>query len=356
MLQTFAVAAAGCTRPRAEVFILSEFPPHFAGIPVVARCPSPKTRATLDAGSPPSLSATLPSVSASEGGTTGLPRLPSPLQDLRDERLERRGVHLRLKRDDLISSEIPGNKWRKLRHNLQAAREQGCTRLLTFGGAYSNHIRATAAAGRRWGFDTVGVIRGEEHLPLNDSLAFAAGCGMTLTYLDRTTYRRKTEPAVVAALVRQFGPSYVLPEGGSNGLAVRGTAELVGEITTEFDVICCATGTGGTLAGIAAGLSGPKQALGFAVLNGAQYLDAEVRRLQQEAFGTATANWTVDFGFSFGGYAKRTTVLDDFVLDFGERHGVTLDRVYEAKMMYGIFARAEAGDFPPGTRIIAVLS
>lgn len=295
-------------------------------------------------------------MSWSEDGTTDLPCLPSPLHELPDERLERHGIHLQLKRDDLINPEIPGNKWRKLRYNLQAAREQGFTRLLTFGGAYSNHIRATAAAGRRWGFDTVGVIRGEEHKPLNDSLAYAAECGMTLTYLDRTTYRRKTEPDVLAALARQFGPCYVLPEGGSNGLAVRGTAELVDEITTEFDVICCATGTGGTLAGIASGLPGPERALGFAVLKGAQFLEEEVRRLQRETYGTATTNWTVDLGFHFGGYAKRTTVLDDFVIDFTERHGVTLDWVYEAKMMYGIFARTEAGDFPPGTRIIAVLS
>jgi 1-aminocyclopropane-1-carboxylate deaminase len=298
----------------------------------------------------------LASVSSSEGGTADLPRLPSPLQDLRDERLDRRGVDLQLKRDDLISPEIPGNKWRKLRYNLEAAREQGFTTLLTFGGAYSNHIRATAAAGRRSGFATIGVIRGEEHKPLNNSLAYAAECGMTLTYLDRTTYRRKTEPDLLAALGQQFGPCYVLPEGGSNGLAVRGTAELVSEITTEFDVICCATGTGGTLAGIASGLTGPQQALGFAVLKGGQFLEDEVRRLQHEAYGTTTANWALDLDFHFGGYAKRNAMLDDFIIDFSERHGVTLDWVYEAKMMYGLFARIAAGNFSPGTRIIAVLS
>ncbi|MEQ0565197.1 pyridoxal-phosphate dependent enzyme [Amycolatopsis sp. NEAU-NG30] len=293
---------------------------------------------------------------ANDGETADLPCLPSPLQDLRDERLERRGVRLQLKRDDLISPELPGNKWRKLRYNLHAARNQGFTTLPTFGGAYSNHIRATAAAGRRWDFDTVGVIRGEEHKPLNDSLAYAADCGMTLTYLDRTTYRRKTEPDVLAALTRQFGPCYVLPEGGSNGPAVRGTAELVDEITTNFDVICCATGTGGTLAGIASGLTGPQRAVGFAVLKGAQFLEDDVRRLQLEAYGTTTTNWTVNLDFHFGGYAKRNAVLDDFIADFGERHGITLDWIYEAKMMYGLFARTEAGDFPPGTRIVAVLS
>ncbi len=287
---------------------------------------------------------------------TALASLPSPVEEVRDERLARHGVHLRLKRDDLISAEVPGTKWRKLRYNLQAAQAQGATRLLTFGGAYSNHLRATAAAGRRLGLGTVGVIRGEEHLPLNDSLAYAAGCGMTLSYLDRATYRRKAEPGVLAALLRRFGPCYVLPEGGSNALAVRGTAELVGEISAEFDVICCATGTGGTLAGIAAGLSGPHRAIGFAVLKGGRFLVDEVRRLQCAAYGKATTNWSLDLDFSFGGYAKRRPELDDFIDDFRDRHGITLDWVYEAKMLYGLFSRVEAGAFEPGTRIVAVLS
>ena len=132
----------------------------------------------------------------------------------------------------------------------------------------------------------------------------------------------------------------------SDGLAVRGTAELVAEITTDFDVICCATGTGGTLAGVAAGLTGPRRALGFAVLKGARFLEDEVRRLQQDAYGQVTTTWAVDLDFHFGGYAKRSTALDAFIVDFDDRHGVTLDWVYEAKMLYGI---------APGTRVVAVL-
>ncbi|MEV6829170.1 pyridoxal-phosphate dependent enzyme [Amycolatopsis sp. NPDC051102] len=295
-------------------------------------------------------------MNAAEGGLAGRVRLPSPLAGLPDERLAPYGVRLLLKRDDLIHPEVPGNKWRKLRHNLDAAREQGFGRLLTFGGAYSNHIRATAAAGHHLGFETVGVIRGEEHRPLNDSLAYAAGRGMVLTYLDRATYRRKTEPDVLARLAERFGACYVLPEGGSNGLAVRGCAELPAEITTEFDVIACACGTGGTLAGIAAGLGAGQRALGFAVLKGGRFLDDEVRRLQREAFGAATANWTIDYDFAFGGYAKRKPELDAFIAGFGARHGITLDWVYEAKMLYGLFVRIEAGEFAAGTRIVAVLS
>jgi 1-aminocyclopropane-1-carboxylate deaminase len=278
-------------------------------------------------------------------------RLPSPLTELRDDRVTRHGVRLLLKRDDLIHPEVPGNKWRKLRHNLAPAREQG--RLLTFGGAYSNHIRAVAAAGHHFGFATVGVIRGERHEPLNESLAYATSRGMTLTYLDRSTYRRKTDPAVLARLVAEFGPCHVVPEGGANALGVLGCAELPAELDVDYDVLCCATGTGSTLAGIAAGA---RQAIGFAVLKGAEYLSDEVRRLQHEAFGRTTTNWTIDHDFHFGGYARSTAGLAEFVTDFTARHGITLDRVYEAKMMSGLLTRTAEGRFPDGTTIVAVLN
>ncbi|WP_236793293.1 1-aminocyclopropane-1-carboxylate deaminase/D-cysteine desulfhydrase [Amycolatopsis sp. GM8] len=282
--------------------------------------------------------------------------LPSPLCEVRDDRLQAHGVRLYLKRDDLIHPEIPGNKWRKLKYNLAAAKDQGHTRLLTFGGAYSNHLRAVAAAGRYFGFETIGVIRGEEHRRLNDSLAYAVSRGMQLTYLDRATYRRKAERDVLAKLTDEFGPCYVVPEGGSNGPGVQGCAELPGEIETEFDVICCACGTGTTVAGIAAGLTGGQRALGFAVLKGGRFLDDEVRRLQHEAFSHETDNWAIDYEFHFGGYAKRTPELDAFISDFEARDAITLDWVYEAKMMYGLFDRIASGAFAPGTTIVAVLS
>ena len=284
-------------------------------------------------------------------------QLPSPLAELHDERATRHGVRLYLKRDDLIHPEVPGNKWRKLKYNLAAAHDQGHTRLLTFGGAFSGHIRAVAAVGHRLGLATVGVIRGEEHQPLNESLAYAVSRGMRLAYLDRSTYRRKTEPAVLDVLTKQFGRCYVVPEGGSNALGVRGCAELPVEIDLAFDVLCCACGTGGTLAGIAAGLPAQAQrVLGFAVLKGGRFLDAEVRRLQQAGFGHQTSNWSIDYDFHFGGYAKQTALLDAFVADFKARHDITLDWVYEAKMMYGLLARIEAGVFDEGTTIVAVLS
>jgi 1-aminocyclopropane-1-carboxylate deaminase/D-cysteine desulfhydrase-like pyridoxal-dependent ACC family enzyme len=283
-------------------------------------------------------------------------RLPSPLTRLDDERMERHGITLLLKRDDLIHPEIPGNKWRKLKYTLAAAREAGATTLLTFGGAYSNHIRATAAAGRRFGFRTIGVIRGEEHRPLNPSLAHAVSRGMSLTYLDRDAYRRKTTDAVLDPLRERFGDFFLIPEGGSCATAVRGCAELVAEVDVEFDVMCCACGTGGTLAGIATGLAPGQRAVGFSALRGGEFLVDEVARLQTEAVGAVSENWSVDTEFHFGGFARRKPELDAFLADFDRRHGVTLDRVYVAKMMYGVYALAERGYFPFNTTVVAVVT
>jgi len=283
-------------------------------------------------------------------------RLPSPLEELADGRLTRAGVRLYLKRDDLISPEIPGNKWRKLKYNLAAAGAQGHHVLLTFGGAYSNHIRATAAAGHYFGFATIGVIRGEEHLPLNPSLDYAARHGMRLAYLDRGTYRDKTSPEVIAGLHGRFGDFCLLPEGGSNAAAVRGCAEIPGEIGRPFDLICCPCGTGGTLAGLAHGLGAGQRALGFSVLKGGQFLARDVGRLQREAFGTSPGNWSVEHDFHFGGFARRKPALEEFIADFRARHTLVLNWVYTAKMMYGIFALAERGAFPAGAAIVAVIT
>jgi 1-aminocyclopropane-1-carboxylate deaminase len=268
--------------------------------------------------------------------------------------MDHRGVRIVLKRDDLIHPELPGNKWRKLKYNLVAAREQGARTLLTFGGAYSNHIRATAAAGRIHGFRTIGVIRGEEHHPLNESLATAVGNGMRLTYLDRCAYRNKTDPVLLAGLRERFGEFYLLPEGGSNALAVKGCREIVPEIEDDFDVICCPVGTGGTLAGIAASLPPGKRAVGFSALRGgADFLPAEVRRLQG---ADATGNVTVVDDYAFGGFARRTPELDAFIAAFREEHGIELEWVYVAKMLYGIHALVDNGTFPRGSTVVAVIT
>jgi 1-aminocyclopropane-1-carboxylate deaminase/D-cysteine desulfhydrase-like pyridoxal-dependent ACC family enzyme len=279
-------------------------------------------------------------------------QLPSPLTELDDDRLSAAGLRLYLKRDDLISAEVTGNKWRKLKYNLAAARDQGHDTLLTFGGAYSGHIRAVAAAGHYFGFQTIGVIRGEPHLPLNDALAAAARYGMRLTYLDRGTYRRKDSAAVVGRLRSEFGRFYLLPEGGTNELAVRGCAEITAEISVPFDLICCPCGTGGTLAGLASGLRPGQRALGFAVLRGATFLDRDVARLQP----APTANWSLSHDFHCGGYARRTPELTAFIADFERRHGIDLDWVYVAKMMRGIFMLAGQKSFRPRTTVVALIT
>jgi 1-aminocyclopropane-1-carboxylate deaminase/D-cysteine desulfhydrase-like pyridoxal-dependent ACC family enzyme len=290
---------------------------------------------------------------------TGALRLPSPVQKITDPGLSHVTFNLIMKRDDLISRDFPGNKWRKLALNLEAARRGGYRTLLTFGGAYSNHVRATAAAGAEFGFATIGVIRGEEHQPLNPSLRYAADRGMHLTYLDRGSYRRRAEPGLLAGLRDRFGEFYLLPEGGSNALAARGCAEVTTELSGQvaFDVLCVPCGTGGTLAGVAAGLAGGQRAIGFSALRGGgRFLPAAVRALQDEAFGGPRGDWRIDDEFHFGGFARRTPELDQFIGTFRARHGLALDRIYVAKMMYGIYAHAARGTFAPGSTVVAVIT
>lgn len=284
------------------------------------------------------------------------PRLPSPLREARDVRFARRGVRLLLKRDDLIHPELVGNKWRKLAPNLAAA--EGRT-VVTFGGAYSNHLRATAAAGRLLGLDTVGVVRGQElaHRPLNPSLAQCASDGMRLRFVDRATYRRKAEPAVLADLLRAAGAehAYVVPEGGSNPAAVRGARALGEELRGAADVTAVACGTGGTLAGLAAGLAPAQRALGVAVLGGG-FLTADVRELQRAAFGGPQGRWRVEDRFHHGGYARVPAALDAFARDFEDRHGLPVERLYVAKLLWGLVALLDEGAFPAGSTVAAVVT
>lgn len=292
------------------------------------------------------------------------PAPPSPLTEVADERLARHGVRLLLKRDDLVHPDLPGNKFRKLRLNLAAALEAGHDTLLTFGGAYSNHLRAVAAAGRLLGLRTVGVVRGEELAarPLNRSLSVAAADGMRLDFVDRATYRRKAEPDVLAGLLARHGRAYVLPEGGSNAAAAAGCADLGRELRGAADVVAVACGTGGTLAGLAAGLAdgpGPREcaeAIGFPVLRGGAFLAGDVLRLQQEAFGGRRGRWRLDDRFHHGGFARTSPGLDEFAADFGRRHGLEPEKVYVAKMLHGVVTLAGAGTFPPGTRVAAVIT
>lgn len=285
---------------------------------------------------------------------------PTPVQEVHDPLLARHGVRLLVKRDDLTHPLISGNKWRKLKFNLIEARSRGYDTLLTFGGAYSNHIHAVAAAGRVYGFSTVGVIRGEPYEPLNPTLRFASGQGMRLHYMERVRYRDKYSATVLEQLTAQYGDHYLLPEGGTNALALQGVAEMVGEVEQQtggdYDLLCCACGTGGTLAGLIAGMGVVgKWALGVAVLKGAEFLQQEVVRLLQQV-GCGSREWRVLQGYHFGGYARIGAPLIEFVRRFHRRTGIELEPVYTGKMMFALYDQIEKGVFSRGTTIVAMHS
>ncbi|MGW0709216.1 1-aminocyclopropane-1-carboxylate deaminase/D-cysteine desulfhydrase [Streptomyces sp. NPDC002643] len=284
------------------------------------------------------------------------PRLPSPLQEANDPRFARHGVRLLLKRDDLIHPRLIGNKWRKLVPNLHAAAGRP---LVTFGGAYSNHLRATAAAGHLLGLPTIGIVRGQELAtrPLNPSLTRCAADGMRLHFIDRSTYRQKSDPPTLATILKAADAetAHVVPEGGSNPLAVQSCQALGKELHDQADIVAIACGTGGTLAGLAAGLAPDQRALGIPVLKGG-FLEEEIRHLQQRAFGAPTDNWHLDHRFHCGGYARTTPELHAFATDFEARHAVPVERLYVAKLLHGLLTLTEEGAFTPGTTVAAVIT
>jgi len=272
---------------------------------------------------------------------------------------ERRGVRLLLWRDDLRHPDLPGNKARKLKYNLRQAQAEGRTHLLTFGGAYSNHLAAVATAGRLYGLATTGLVRGEVHEPLNPTLARCVADGMRLHYLDRATYRRRAEPTFLAEIQRQFGPAYLLPEGGTNALALRGVAELIPELRehTAFDAVAVATGTGGTLAGLALGLAEagyPARAVGVAALKGADFLRPEIDALTLAATGRVLPNYELHTGYHGGGYAKLPPELRAFIQQFEADYGVLLDPIYTGKLLFGVLDLIEKEHFAPGSTVVAV--
>jgi len=282
----------------------------------------------------------------------------SPLHLISSPELDRAGVRLFLKRDDLIDPHLGGNKWRKLKYNLVQAQEQQETTLLTFGGAYSNHIYAVAAAGKRFGLRTIGVIRGEPSSAANATISFARTNGMQLHFIDRATYRRKHEVEFLAHLRDRFGPYFHLPEGGSNALALPGCAEIVAELDAQlpsgYDVLVAPVGSGGTLAGLASGLAGrTTQALGFAVLKAGRGLADDVAHLLASA-NSASDSWRIDHDYHFGGYACCNETLFAFIKDFRASTGVQLDPIYNGKMLYGLFDQIRLGAFACGTTLVAL--
>ncbi len=262
---------------------------------------------------------------------------------------ERVPIQLYLKRDDLLHPLVSGNKWRKLKYNLVRFRSENNWPILTWGGAYSNHLFATAAAGQLFGFQTIGIVRGDElqHRPLNPTLTFCRDAGMTLEFVSRIDYRRQTDPtqfdpARLAALFAHYGPVNVLPEGGTDpdGLAQRGTAEIMPEIIRQLghppDWVCCAVGTGGTLAGLLQSAPPATNVLGINVVTNRPH----------------HPNQTGDY--TFGGYGKATPDLLAFIQTFESQTGIRLEPIYTGKLLFAIYDLARRGYFPPDATVVAV--
>ena len=279
-----------------------------------------------------------------------------PLQEVFYPAIEQAGLRLFVLRTDLTHLEVSGNKWFKLKYNLQEALDLGYDTILTFGGAYSNHIHATATAAKLYGLKSIGVIRGEAGETLNDTLTDATAKGMHLHFVSRTAYRSKTEADFLADLKSKFGDVYSIPEGGSNALAVKGTQEITAFINMNYDYICCAAGTGGTLAGIAESLRDSKtQVIGFPVLkNGAFILDEVATLLNKYNQTELPSNLSLNTNYHFGGYAKTKPALLQFMQQFEKTTQIPLEQVYTAKMMFGIFDLIEQGYFDKGKTIVAV--
>jgi 1-aminocyclopropane-1-carboxylate deaminase len=279
-------------------------------------------------------------------------QLPSPIQEIKDPLLEEKRVRIFIKREDLIHPIVSGNKWRKLKYNLLKAKEEGKDTILSFGGAYSNHIHALAAASKALGLKSIGVIRGDEILPLNETLSFAKFSGMELFFVSREEYKKKTEADFIESLHKKFDDFYLIPEGGYNAEGSKGCQEIISEINISYDIICCACGTGTTLSGIISSLPEEKKAIGFPVLKGGDFLYEEIKKLLIDKEGNK--KWHLESGYHFGGYAKWNQELLNFITEFEKKHNIPLDQIYNGKMMYGLFDLVKRDCFVMGTSIVAL--
>lgn len=283
-----------------------------------------------------------------------IPSLPTPLQELTDEVIKKAGIRLFIKRDDLIHPTVSGNKWRKLKYNLQQAISENTTTLLTFGGAYSNHLYATAAAGNALGLKTIGIVRGEDYAEkLTPTLLFCQEQNMTLHFVSRQEYRRRNDPEYLTELSIKFENPYIIPEGGTSDLALKGVEEMTFEVEDGLqrkpDFYAVAVGTGGTAAGI---LSSGNNVLAFSALKGGGFLKTDIESLLTEKDQTGNLQLFTDY--HFGGYAKWTPELVAFMTEFKQNHNIQLEQVYTAKMFYGLYDLIKQDFFKRDTVIVAV--
>lgn len=271
-------------------------------------------------------------------------------QRLQFSGLESAEVELYVKREDLLHPVISGNKFRKLKYNLQQAKKEKYTKLLTFGGAYSNHILAVACAGHEQGLETIGVIRGEElqkQWEDNPTLKKAFEYGMQFNFVSREEYRQKNKKNFVEALQSKYGNPMILPEGGTNTLAVKGCMEILTAEDASFNHICCAVGTGGTISGLINASERHQTVLGFPALKG-DFLKADIATFVKRD------NWNLISDYHFGGYGKVDEVLVNFINTFKKETGIPLDPVYTGKMMFGIVDLIQKGHFQKGSKILAI--
>ena len=255
-----------------------------------------------------------------------------------------------IKPEYLIHPTVSGNKFRKLKYNLEKVQLENYKGILTFGGAFSNHIAATASAGQELNIPTVGIIRGEElvtQIESNPTLRYAKSCGMHLEFVSRSSYNKKTDPAYLLQLLETFKDYYILPEGGTNALAIKGCEEILTVKDQSFDIICCAVGTGGTIAGVINGSLLTQKIIGFPALKG-EFLKEDICKFATQS------NWELWGDYHFGGYAKVDSKLIKFMNDFKLIYNIPLDPVYTAKMMYGIFEGIRSGEIPQTDKVLAI--
>lgn len=261
-----------------------------------------------------------------------------------------KGISLVIKRDDLIHPFVSGNKFRKLKYNLLQAKAENQYALLTFGGAYSNHIAAVAYAGKENGFHTIGIIRGDEladKIESNPTLKFAQECGMQFEFVSRETYRLKTEESFLEQLQQKYGAFYLIPEGGTNAFAIQGCEEILTPEDASFDYVACAIGTGGTISGLINSVLPHQKVLGFPALKG-EFLQDEIRKFVHHE------NWELITDYHFGGYGKLSPDLIDWINGFYAQTQIPLDPVYTGKMVFGILDLIAKNYFPENANILLI--
>lgn len=259
-------------------------------------------------------------------------------------------VSVTMKREDLLHPFVSGNKFRKLKYNILELQNTNQTTLLTFGGAFSNHIAAVAFACQQAGIKSIGIIRGEElalKITENPTLLFAQNCGMKFDFVSREQYRDKDSQEFISHLKIKHGNFYLLPEGGTNDLAIKGCQEILSKDDAQFDFICCAVGTGGTISGIINSAQPHQKIIGFPALKG-DFLNDEIRKFAKKN------QWQLNFEYHFGGYGKVTTELIEFINRFYTQTKIPLDPVYTSKMVFGVLDLIQKNCFPKGAKILMI--